>query len=291
MSSEEQGISNRETASEEARERREHPRPPAGSPPAEDAAGRTGDATLDDVGAYQTSHKAGSRSVAQKEDGSRYPDRSMPASRKAAGATGAEPAPAAGTPRPQTGRNTMNQALKGKRVAALVTNGFEQSELMEPKRALEEAGASVDVIAPESGAVRGWAAKDWGQEVAVDRTIADARTGDYDSVLLPGGVMNPDHLRMNERVVNFVRQAFAEGKPIGVICHGPWTLVEAGVVRGVRMTSWPSLKSDLRNAGAEWVDEPVVVDQGIVSSRNPDDLPAFNEKIIEEFAEGPHPRQ
>jgi protease I len=136
--------------------------------------------------------------------------------------------------------------------------------------------------------VRGWNHREWGDEVSVDRRLDQARADDYDALLLPGGVMNPDRLRVNPKAVQFVKQFFDDGKPIAVICHGPWTLIEAGVVRGITMTSYPSVKTDLRNAGAEWVDQEVVVDRGIVSSRKPDDLPAFNRKMIEEFAEGPH---
>ncbi len=182
----------------------------------------------------------------------------------------------------------MAEQLKGKRVAALVTNGFEQVELLEPKQALEAAGAKVDVVSPQPGRVRGWNHTEWGQEVPVDKPLDQARPDDYDALLLPGGVMNPDHLRMNRKAVEFAREFFEGGKPIAVICHGPWTLVEADVVRGIRMTSWPSLHTDLRNAGADWVDQQVVVDRGIVSSRKPDDIPAFNQKMIEEFAEGQH---
>ncbi len=182
----------------------------------------------------------------------------------------------------------MADQLKGKRVAALATNGFEQDELLKPREALQQAGAQVDVVSPESGRIRGWKHKEWGDEVNVDRTLEQAKTSDYDALLLPGGVMNPDQLRMNPRAVQFVKQFFDEGKPIAVICHGPWTLVEAGLVRGVTMTSWPSVKTDLVNAGAKWVDKEVVVDRGVVSSRKPDDIPAFNRKMIEEFAEGIH---
>jgi protease I len=185
----------------------------------------------------------------------------------------------------------MAEQLKGRRVAALVANGFEQAELLEPKKALEEAGARVEVISPEQGEVKGWNHTDWGERVKVDRRLEDARADEYDALLLPGGVMNPDKLRMNRHAVEFVKQLAAAGKPIAVICHGPWTLVEADVVRGVRMTSWPSVKTDLVNAGANWVDEEVVVDRGIVSSRKPADLPAFNRKMIEEFAEGRHARR
>jgi protease I len=182
----------------------------------------------------------------------------------------------------------MGEQLKGKRVAALVTDGFEQVELLKPKDALEQEGARVDVVAPTAGEVRGWNHTDWGERVKVDRTLTDASPDDYDALLLPGGVMNPDRLRTNPAAVQFVAQFASSGKPIAVICHGPWTLVEAGVVRGVRMTSWPSVKTDLVNAGAIWVDEEVVVDRGIVSSRKPDDIPAFTRKMIEEFAEGTH---
>lgn len=184
----------------------------------------------------------------------------------------------------------MAEQLRGKRVAALVTHGFEQSELLEPKKALEAAGARVDVVSPEQGRVRGWSHKEWGEEVAVDCQLEKAKADDYDAILLPGGVMSPDRLRMNAAAVQFVKHFATAGKPVAVICHGPWTLIEAGVVRGVKMTSWPSLKTDLQNAGAEWVDQEVVVDRGIVSSRKPDDLPAFNRKMIEEFAEGRHQR-
>lgn len=182
----------------------------------------------------------------------------------------------------------MADQLKGKRVAALVTKGFEQIELFEPKGALESAGATVDVVAPDRGSVRGWDRTKWGDEVKVDRPLDEARVDDYDALLLPGGVMNPDHLRMNAKAVDLVRRFFDDGKPIAVICHGPWTMVEAGVVKGLTITSYASLKTDLKNAGANWVDEQVVVDRGIVSSRKPDDLPAFNQKMIEEFAEGQH---
>ena len=182
----------------------------------------------------------------------------------------------------------MADQLKGKRVAALATHGFEQDELLQPRRALADAGATVDVVSPESGRIRGWKHKEWGEEVTVDRTLDQARAEEYDALLLPGGVMNPDRLRMDSRAVQFVKRFFDDGKPIAVICHGPWTLVEANVVRGVTMTSWPSLKTDLTNAGAKWVDQEVVVDRGLVSSRKPDDIPAFNRKMIEEFGEGVH---
>jgi|SRR5581483_1508501 len=182
----------------------------------------------------------------------------------------------------------MAQDLAGKRVAAIIDNGFEQIELLEPKGALEAAGATVDVISPQSKTVRGWNHKEWGDDVRVDRALDAAKPDEYDALLLPGGVMNPDRLRTNEKAVRFVRAMFDAGKPIAAICHGPWTLVEADVVRGLKMTSWPSLKTDLTNAGAQWTDEQVVVDRGIVTSRKPDDIPAFNAKMIEEIKEGRH---
>jgi deglycase len=180
--------------------------------------------------------------------------------------------------------------LRNRRVAALVDNGFEQSELLEPKKALEAAGAKVDVVSPQNGNVKGWQHTTWGQEVNVDRSLETARADEYDALLLPGGVMNPDKLRANPKAVAFVKAFVDNGKPIAAICHGPWTLIEAGAVRGRTMTSWPSLQSDLRNAGATWVDKEVVTDNGLVTSRKPDDIPAFNRKMIEEFAEGAHPR-
>lgn len=185
----------------------------------------------------------------------------------------------------------MAGTLDGKRVAILVTDGFEQVELTEPRRALEEAGAETSVVSPKDGRVKGWDHTDWGDELSVDLPVARARADDFDALLLPGGVMNPDHLRQDEDAVRFVRSFFEAGKPVASICHGPWLLVEADVVRGRTVTSWPSLRTDLRNAGAEWVDREVVVDQGLVTSRNPDDIPAFNAKMVEEFAEGRHEGQ
>lgn len=178
--------------------------------------------------------------------------------------------------------------LQGKRVAILATDGFEQSELLEPKKALEDAGAQTEIVSLQQGEIKGWDNKDWGQAVPVDKLVADASSQDYDALLLPGGVMNPDKLRMDEKAVDFVRGFAEEGKPIAAICHGPWTLIEAGAVGGRRMTSWPSLKTDLTNAGAEWVDQEVVVDNGLVTSRKPDDIPAFNRKMLEEIGEGVH---
>jgi protease I len=184
----------------------------------------------------------------------------------------------------------MTNNLRNKRVAALVDHGFEQSELVEPKKALEQAGASVDIVSPQSGKVKGWQHTNWGEEVAVTRRLEEARAEEYDALLLPGGVMNPDKLRANPKAVQFVKSFVQAGKPIAAICHGPWTLIEAGGVKGRKVTSWPSLQSDLRNAGATWVDEECVVDNGLVTSRKPDDIPAFNKKMIEEIAEGAHTR-
>jgi protease I len=170
----------------------------------------------------------------------------------------------------------------------LVENGFEQSELVEPKKALEQAGAAVDIVSPQAGTVKGWRHGNWGDEVAVDRRLDEARAEEYDALLLPGGVMNPDKLRANPKAVGFVKAFVDGGKPIAAICHGPWPLIEAGAVQGRTVTSWPSLRTDLRNAGANWVDQECVVDNGLVTSRKPDDIPAFNRKMIEEFAEGRH---
>ena len=185
----------------------------------------------------------------------------------------------------------MANELRNKRVAVLVENGFEQSELTEPKKALEQAGASVDIVSPQPKAVKGWQRAGWGDEIAVDSRLEDAKPEQYDALMLPGGVMNPDKLRINARAIEFIKHFVDTGKPIAAICHGPWPLIETGIVRGRKVTSWPSLKTDLRNAGADWVDQEVVVDNGLVTSRKPDDIPAFNRKMIEEFAEGKHPRQ
>lgn len=176
--------------------------------------------------------------------------------------------------------------LSGKKVAILATDGFEQSELLEPRKALQAAGATCHVVAPRAGKVKGWKDTDWGDEVEVDRTLREVRPEDYDALVLPGGVKNPDTLRMDPKAVAFVDAFVKEGKPIAAICHGPQTLIETGMVRGRRMTSYASIKTDLTNAGATWVDEEVVVDRGLVTSRKPGDLPAFNAKMIEAIAEG-----
>jgi protease I len=184
----------------------------------------------------------------------------------------------------------MANELRNKRVAALVDNGFEQSELLEPKKALEDAGAQVEIVSPQADRVKGWQHTNWGQEVAVDKRLDRATADEYDALLLPGGVMNPDRLRINAAAVQFIKGFVETGKPIAAICHGPWTLIEAGAVKGRKLTSWPSLATDLRNAGAQWVDQEVVVDNGLVTSRKPDDIPAFNRKMVEAFGEGIHPR-
>jgi len=184
----------------------------------------------------------------------------------------------------------MAQSLQGKKVALLVTTGFEQPELLEPRRALQEAGAQAFVVSPEKDMVRAWNKTDWGAQVVVDVPLDEADPNDYDALVLPGGVMNPDKLRINPQAVAFVRAFVRAGKPIAAICHGPWTLIEAGGVQGRKMTSYPSLKSDLTNAGANWVDQEVVVDNGLVTSRNVPDIPAFNRKMIEEISEGLHER-
>jgi protease I len=182
--------------------------------------------------------------------------------------------------------------LQNKKIAFLVANeGVEQVELTEPWKAVEQAGAQPELISIEEGKVQAFNHLDKGDTFDVDRTVADADASDYDGLVLPGGVANPDFLRMDERAVAFARAFFESGKPVGVICHGPWTLVEADVVRDRTITSWSSLRTDIRNAGGKWVDEEVVVDDGLVSSRRPDDLPAFCAKIVEEFAEGRHERQ
>ena len=182
--------------------------------------------------------------------------------------------------------------LENKKIAFLVANeGVEQVELTEPWKAVERAGGTPELVSLEDGQVQAFNHLDKGDKFDVDRTVADADESDYDALVLPGGVANPDFLRMDERAVRFARAFFESGKPVGVICHGPWTLVEADVVRERTITSWPSLRTDIRNAGGNWVDEEVVVDNGLVSSRRPDDLPAFCSKIVEEFAEGRHEGQ
>ncbi len=180
----------------------------------------------------------------------------------------------------------MASNLSGKKIAILATDGFEQAELMEPRKALDQAGATTVVVSPKSGEIKGWETKDWGETVKVDKALADANPHDYDALVLPGGVINPDHLRMDPAAVNFVRQFVATGKPVAAICHGPWTLIETGALKGKTVTSWPSLKSDLKNAGANWVDQEVVTDGQFIFSRKPDDIPAFNQTLIEAIGKG-----
>jgi protease I len=178
--------------------------------------------------------------------------------------------------------------LTGKRVAILATDGVEQEELERPREALEQAGAQTSVVSPANGQIKAWQHGKWGDMITVDVPLTSANEADFDALMLPGGVMNPDRLRTDSRAVDFVRSFFAKGKPVAAICHAPWLLAEADVVRGRTITSWPSLQTDLRNAGADWVDREVVTDEGLVTSRKPDDIPAFNRKMIEEFAEGLH---
>lgn len=185
----------------------------------------------------------------------------------------------------------MKYNLSGKKVAILATDGFEQSELEEPRAALEKAGAETTLVSPKTDTVRAWDEDDFGDTLNVDVPLDKASPDDYDALLLPGGVMNPDKLRTMPKAVEFARHFFEAGKPVAAICHGPQLLIEADVVRGRKMTSYPSLKTDLKNAGADWVDETVVTDQGLVTSRRPSDIPRFNEKMIEEFAEGFHAGQ
>jgi protease I len=185
----------------------------------------------------------------------------------------------------------MGSTLKGKKVAILVADGFEQEELTSPKEALEAAGAEIEIVSPAEGEVQGWNHDEKADTFPVDMPLNLARSDDYDALLLPGGVRNPDQLRMLTRAIEFVDGFFATGKPVAAICHAPWLLIETNVIRGKTITSWPSLKTDLMNAGAEWVDRQVVVDDGLVTSRKPADIPVFNMKMIEEFAQGRHSRQ
>jgi protease I len=178
----------------------------------------------------------------------------------------------------------MSKELKSKKVAMLVANGFEQVELTEPRKALLEAGAQVEIVSLKKDAVKAWNHKDWGEEFEVDRHIDTAKVDDYDALVLPGGVMNPDYLRLDPRAVDFVGTFARSGKPVAAICHAPWTLIEADVVRGRRLASYPSLRTDLVNAGARWIDEPVVVDHNLITSRRPDDLPAFCQALIESLS-------
>jgi len=185
----------------------------------------------------------------------------------------------------------MEQKLNGKRVAFLATDGVEQVELTQPWQVTKDAGADVELVSLKPGEIQGMQHLDKGDRFPVDRTVEEVRAEDYDALVIPGGVANPDRMRTDPRAVGFTRAFFQAGKPVAVICHGPWMLVEADVVRGRTVTSWPSLQTDIRNAGGQWVDEEVVVDHGLVTSRKPDDLPAFCSKLVEEFAEGVHRQQ
>ena len=180
----------------------------------------------------------------------------------------------------------MASNLQGKKIAILATDGFEQSELTEPRKALDQAGATTVVIAPKDGEIKGWNHKDWGDKVRVDKTLDKVSPQDFDALVLPGGVMNPDRLRMNPMAVDFVRNFVATGKTVAAICHGPWTLLEAGVLKGRTLTSWPSLKTDLKNAGAKWVDQEVATDGQFITSRKPEDIPAFSRAIIASVSRG-----
>ncbi len=185
----------------------------------------------------------------------------------------------------------MSYNLKNKKIAVLMTNGFEESEYTKPRKALDDAQAEVHVISIKKGKVKAWDVDDWGASYNVDKTLDEVKAEDYHGLLLPGGVLNPDQLRMNEQAVAFVKHFFSAGKPIAAICHAPQLLIETHALQGRELTSYHSIATDLKNAGAKWVDKEVVVDQGLTTSRNPDDIPAFIEKMIEEFAEGKHAGQ
>lgn len=182
----------------------------------------------------------------------------------------------------------MARDVKGKKVAILATTGFEEVELTSPMNALEQAGVEVHVISPKKDKIKAWNEDNWGIEVPVDKVLDSANPEDYDMLVLPGGVMNPDHLRADKKAVQFAQHFLEQGKPVGAICHGPWTLIETGMLDGRTMTSYPSLQTDLKNAGVNWVDKEVVTDNGLVTSRKPEDLEAFNKKLIEELGEGKH---
>lgn len=178
--------------------------------------------------------------------------------------------------------------LSNRKIAVLATDGFEQSELDEPVKAVTEAGGTTEIVSLRKGRIRSWAESNWGHEYEVDKAIDEASAEDYDGLVLPGGVMSPDKLRVNQQAVKFVKSFIEQGKPIAAICHGPWTLIETGLIKGRHMTSYPSIRTDLVNAGVSWTDEKVVTDNGLVTSRSPEDLPAFCRKMIEEFSEGKH---
>ncbi len=177
-----------------------------------------------------------------------------------------------------------NETLKGLKVAILITDGFEQVEMTEPRKALDQAGAETRIVSPKGDRVRAWDFTDWGDEFPIDMALDQAQSQDFDALLLPGGVINPDSLRIQAKAIAFIKSFFDAGKPVASICHGPWTIIETGAARGRRIAAWPSLKTDLRNAGAEWMDQEVVVDGNLVTSRMPDDIPAFNREMIELFS-------
>ena len=185
----------------------------------------------------------------------------------------------------------MAAELNGKRILILATNGFEQSELEVPRDRLKAAGAEVHVVSPEPGEIKGWDKKDWGRPVKVDKALGDARVADYDAIVLPGGQINPDLLRVNKDALNLIKAFYDAGKTVAAVCHAPWLLIEAGIAKGKKMTSYHSIKTDVINAGAKWEDKEVVTDNGVVTSRNPGDLEAFSKKIIEEVREGKHQRK
>ncbi|KIZ33566.1 MULTISPECIES: type 1 glutamine amidotransferase domain-containing protein [Rhodopseudomonas] len=185
----------------------------------------------------------------------------------------------------------LSGQIGGKRIAILATNGFEQSELEVPRDGLREAGAQVDIVSPEQGEIKGWDKKDWGRAVKVDKALGQARADDYDAIVLPGGQINPDLLRVNADALKLIKAFFEAGKPVAAVCHAPWLLIETGIAKGRRMTSYHSIKQDVINAGAKWEDSQVVVDNGVITSRNPGDLEAFCNKIIEEVREGKHQRR
>ncbi|MBS0536119.1 MAG: type 1 glutamine amidotransferase [Proteobacteria bacterium] len=185
----------------------------------------------------------------------------------------------------------MAGPLDGKRILILATNGFEQSELEVPRDRLKSAGAQVDVVSPEQGEIKGWDKKDWGRAVKVDRALSEARASDYDAIVLPGGQINPDLLRVNKDALALIKSFYDAGKTVAAVCHAPWLLVETGIAKGKKMTSYHSIRTDVMNAGAQWEDSEVVTDNGVITSRNPGDLEAFSKKIIEEVREGKHQRR